>query len=71
LDLQLPDLSGADVLRQLRADRATQDIPVIILSADAMPGQVDRLLAAGARAYLTKPVDVLKLLALVDEIAGS
>jgi len=39
---------------------------VIILSADATPGQISRLLAAGARAYLTKPLDVQELLAKVD-----
>jgi signal transduction histidine kinase len=70
LDLHLPDLSGADVLQQLRADTATREIPVVIVSADATPGQIDRLLAAGARAYLTKPLDVAKLLTLVDEIVG-
>jgi signal transduction histidine kinase len=70
LDLHMADMSGADVLGQLRADAATRDIPVVIISADATPGQVDRLLAAGARAYLTKPLDVATLLALVDEIVG-
>jgi len=70
LDLHLPDLSGDDVLQQLRADPATREIPVVIVSADATPGQIDRLLAAGARAYLTKPLDIAKLLTLVDEIVG-
>ena len=42
---------------------------MLILSADATPGHVERLLAAGARAYLTKPLDVRQLLALVDKHA--
>jgi CheY-like chemotaxis protein len=66
LDLHLPDLAGDKVLRQLRADRATADIPVVMLSADATAGQIDRLLAAGAQHYLTKPIDVAQLLALLD-----
>ena len=67
LDLHLPDISGEQVLRELQADPRLQRTPVIILSADATPGQVERLVAAGARAYLTKPLDVRQLLLLVDE----
>jgi CheY-like chemotaxis protein len=67
LDRHLPDVSGDEVLHLLRADPRTQDIPVVILSADAIPGQAQRLLDAGARAYLTKPLDVPRLLAVVDE----
>ncbi|MFH0945263.1 MAG: ATP-binding protein, partial [Planctomycetota bacterium] len=64
LDLHLPDMNGEELLGRLRADPATRHIPVVVLSADATPGQVEQLLAAGARAYLTKPLDIGKLLAL-------
>jgi CheY-like chemotaxis protein len=67
LDLHLPDMSGMDVLRAVQADPRTRDIPVVIISADATPGQIDRLLAAGARTYLTKPLDVQRFLAVVGE----
>ena len=67
LDLHLPDLSGEEVLQRLRDDPATASIPVVIVSADATPGHVRRLLSAGASAYLTKPIDVRELLRLVDE----
>ncbi|PYN80841.1 MAG: histidine kinase [Candidatus Rokuibacteriota bacterium] len=67
LDLHLPDLPGDEVLRRLLDEPRTRQIPVVILSADATPGQSERLLAAGARAYLTKPLDVRQFLALVDE----
>lgn len=70
LDLHLPDISGEEVLRALQADPLTEAIPVAILSADATPGQMERMLAAGARSYLTKPLDVASVLRLVDEICG-
>jgi signal transduction histidine kinase/CheY-like chemotaxis protein len=67
LDLHLPDTTGDKVLQQLRSDPDTAGIPVIILSADATPGQATRLLALGARAFLTKPLDIRALLAHIDE----
>ncbi len=66
LDLHLPDVPGDEILRRLREDPETRHIPVVMISADATPGQVERLLAAGARDYLTKPLDVKKFLALLD-----
>jgi len=67
LDLHLPDMSGEQVLQRLRDDPATASIPVVIVSADATPGQTRRLLSAGAAAYLSKPIDVSELLRLLDE----
>lgn len=67
LDLHLPDMPGDEILVRLQSDPETRHIPVVVISADATSGRVDRLLAAGARAYLTKPLDVKKLLALLDE----
>jgi PAS domain S-box-containing protein len=58
LDLHLPDLDGDEVLRRLRADPRTADIPVIVLSADATRDQIERLKLAGASDYVTKPIDV-------------
>jgi PAS domain S-box-containing protein len=66
LDLHLPDVSGEEVLRQLWIDPATRAIPVIVLSADATPGQIRRLKASGAAAYLTKPLDLSAVLATLD-----
>ena len=56
LDMQLPDMSGLDVLDRLRADPATSGIRVVALSADAMPAQVTEAIARGAEAYWTKPL---------------
>jgi signal transduction histidine kinase/CheY-like chemotaxis protein len=67
LDLHLPDMSGGEILRRLREDPRTHEIPVIVISADATPSQVHKLLADGADAYLTKPLDVQRFFQLVDE----
>jgi len=67
LDLHLPDMDGGQVLQRLRDDPVTASIPVAVVSADATTGQVRRLLAAGASAYLTKPIDVRELLGVLDE----
>jgi signal transduction histidine kinase/CheY-like chemotaxis protein len=56
LDMQLPDMSGLDVLDRLRSDPATSGLRVVALSADAMPAQVTEALARGAEAYWTKPL---------------
>jgi hypothetical protein len=58
LDLDLPDLSGEEVLRRLKADSRTESIPVIVLSADATPAQLARMEREGIVAYLTKPLNI-------------
>ncbi|MEX1263159.1 MAG: response regulator [Actinomycetota bacterium] len=68
VDLNLPDVSGEEVLKQLKADPATRAIPVVIVSADASDGMARKLLAAGARDYITKPFDVPRFIQTVDEI---
>jgi PAS domain S-box-containing protein len=71
LDLHLPDGSGLDVLAALRADPATASTMVVVLSADASPQQVKRLLAAGADRYLTKPLDFEEVLSLLDAVMAT
>jgi CheY-like chemotaxis protein len=67
LDLHLPDLPGEEVLKYLRGDPKTRPIPVIVISADATPGQVARLRKTGIAAYLTKPLNVDELLKAFDD----
>jgi PAS domain S-box-containing protein len=67
LDLHLPDMPGWQVLAQLKADHLTRTIPVVVISADATIPQVKRLVSAGARAYLTKPLDIAEFFRVVDE----
>jgi PAS domain S-box-containing protein len=66
LDVHLPDMPGDEVLRQVRADPVLRATHVVVISADATPHQVERLRAAGAWDYLTKPVSVARFLALLD-----
>ncbi len=67
LDLNLPDIHGSELLQQLKNNPATKNIPVIVLSADVSPTQIERMLQAGASNYLTKPFEIKRLLCLVDE----
>jgi CheY-like chemotaxis protein len=66
LDLHLTDMTGDQVLGRMLADPATADIPVAVLSADASPRVIRRLLKSGASAYLTKPLDLARLSELLD-----
>ena len=67
LDVNLPDISGDQVMQALQSRPETQDIPVVVVSADATAGQMEKLLGAGAREYVTKPFDVRKLLEVIRQ----
>jgi PAS domain S-box-containing protein len=66
LDVHLPDMPGDEVLRQIQSDPDLYTIPVVIISADATGPQIERLRAAGAWDYLTKPINVPRFLRLLD-----
>jgi CheY-like chemotaxis protein len=68
LDMHLPDIDGLELLRQLKADPDTAPVPVVVVSADATPARIEQALAQGANRYLTKPVNVAEVLALMDEL---
>jgi len=59
-------MGGEEVLRRLKADPQTSGIPVVVLSADAVPRHIARLRDAGAVAYLTTPLDVARFFAAVQ-----
>jgi CheY-like chemotaxis protein/anti-sigma regulatory factor (Ser/Thr protein kinase) len=66
MDLNLPGMSGLEVLAQLQREPATKDIPVIALTANAMSRDIERGMAAGFFRYLTKPIDIGKFNEAVD-----
>jgi CheY-like chemotaxis protein len=67
LDLDLPDIKGSEVLEKLLADPQTKSIPVVVVSADAMSYQIENLKKSGAVDYLTKPIDVIQFLKIINQ----
>lgn len=67
LDLHLPDIPGDEVLRSLRKEEETRDLPIVMISADATRGTIRRLFEEGATDYMTKPLDVARFLEVVSE----
>jgi two-component system cell cycle response regulator DivK len=66
MDVQLPKMSGLDVTRALRADPATADVPIIVVTSFALSGDDQRAMQAGASAYIAKPYSPRELLALIQ-----
>lgn len=71
LDLNLPDIHGAEVVELLKKEEQIKNIPVVVVSADAMPSQVSNLLAAGVKQYLTKPFDISLFLEVLDKYTSA
>jgi two-component system, cell cycle response regulator DivK len=70
MDLQLPDLSGLEATRQIKADEATRDIPVIAVTAFAMAGDEKKALDHGCDAYVAKPIVLRDFLNLIAQFIG-
>jgi len=58
MDIQLPDIDGLEVTKRIRASEADGNIPIIALTSYAMPGDRERIMAAGCTGYISKPIDV-------------
>jgi CheY-like chemotaxis protein/two-component sensor histidine kinase len=71
LDLNLPEKDGDIVLTELKTDDETREIPVVVISADAMPKKIHQLMKQGALQYLTKPLDVPELIGVLQKYFGS
>jgi CheY-like chemotaxis protein len=67
MDIQLPGIDGLEATRRLREDPNFRTLPIIALTALAMPGDRERCLAAGASDYLTKPISLKKLANLIEQ----
>jgi CheY-like chemotaxis protein len=66
MDINLPGITGFQALKSLQQDPATQHIPVLALSANAMPHDIEKGLAAGFLRYLTKPIKINELMQALD-----
>ena len=71
LDIMMPEVSGLDILRQMRGDPMLSNIPVVIITAKGMPADIKNGMEAGASTYLTKPVGFLDLKEAVERALGS
>ncbi len=68
LDLHLPDVHGEQVLQWLRQNSTTRETPVVVISADATPHEVARLLDLGANTYITKPIDIKHFVTVIRDV---
>ena len=68
LDMNLPDVDGLELLHELQRDPDCAAIPVVVVSADATPARIEETLAAGARRYMTKPLNLGSFLGMLDEL---
>lgn len=71
MDLSLPLLDGWQATRQLRANGSTQHIPIIALTAHAVPGELQRALDAGCNEWVTKPIEEERLFAAIERWLGT
>jgi len=70
MDIQLPHVSGIDLIEAMQKDASLSLIPVLAVTAYAGKGDEERIMAAGAKGYLSKPVSVMKFLEAVRGIIG-
>jgi two-component system cell cycle response regulator DivK len=67
-DIQLPHVTGLDLIQLMRADRRLADVPIMAVTAYAARGDEERIRAAGAQAYVSKPISVMRFAQTVDEL---
>ncbi len=70
-DIQLPHVTGFDLIRMMRADDRLSDVPIMAVTAYAARGDEERIRAAGAQAYVSKPISVVRFAETVDELLQS
>jgi CheY-like chemotaxis protein len=70
MDIQMPGVDGLELTRRLKADPATRHIPIVALTAYAMKGDEERMLAAGCDGYIAKPVEVATFTRQVRSFLG-
>jgi CheY-like chemotaxis protein len=65
MDIMMPVMDGYEAMRAIRAQRSLREVPIVALTARAMPDEQQKCMAAGANDYLSKPVDIERLLTLL------
>jgi two-component system cell cycle response regulator DivK len=70
MDIQLPEISGLDVTRRLKAEQSLASIPIIAVTAFAMKDDEEKILAAGCQAYISKPISIAPFLNTVRKFLG-
>lgn len=70
MDIQLPEISGLDVTRRIKADEEVRKIPIIAVTAFAMKDDEEKILAAGCEAYISKPISIMPFLNTVRRFLG-
>ncbi len=70
LDINLPDISGEEILKKIKQDKQIKSIPVIVITSNAMLGDEARLLAAGCNCYIEKPIDPDKIIKQLKAVIG-
>src|SRR4051812_46833470 len=68
LDLNMPGISGFDLLQRVRADARTRNVPVIILTTSKEPSDIDRCYSLGANSFVTKPVDFTEFIEVFGQM---
>ena len=68
LDIHLPGMDGITAVKKLKSYDGTKKIPVVALSADALPGEIEKAMAAGFDHYITKPVEIPHLLKMIENM---
>lgn len=70
-DIQLPDIDGLELTRRLKADKHIKNIPILAMTAFAMKGDKERVIAAGCDGYISKPIDIEALLIVIESYLKS
>jgi len=70
MDIQLPEISGFDITRNLKAEPDLRDIPIIAVTAFAMKDDEERILKAGCEAYISKPISIIPFLKIIERFVS-
>ena len=70
-DIQLPHLSGIELMQLVRADDQLADVPIMAVTAYAAPGDDERIRAAGAQSYVSKPISVARFVEAVESLLAA